>query len=154
MSQAIRPRRWRPRAPGQRVALQAVLTKTADAVRTDFLRTTKTWSSNPSFGIRVPDPMIREIATSHAIYAMLDAGTPRHLIFPRRSRVLHFTTPFQSKTLPQWIGSRGGKRGTSEVWSRGVDHPGTAPRDWALTLAIRYLDLFPTAMQREIKRSL
>lgn len=153
-SQAIIPKRPIINVFAQRQAIGAVLNVAAQDVRDDFKKTTATWEHKVEFTIAVPAEWERTISTSDEIYGMLNAGTPPHLIFPKRSKLLRFNTPFKAKTVPQSITSGPGSVGSQTVFSKGVAHPGTKARDWTITIALKWLDKLPGRMQREIGRAL
>jgi hypothetical protein len=122
----------------QRRAITATLEMVADGIAQDFDKTTATWHDRPSFAVRKRGEFVREISTSHRVYAMLNEGTREHLILPRASKVLRFQTPFRAKTVPRSISSGPGSQGGDTVWSRGVHHPGTEPREWDQTIADKW----------------
>jgi hypothetical protein len=151
MARAIVPRKTIIDVSRHRTAINEVLDKTADDVRKDFLRTVATWEHKVDFVIEVPDAYVRTVSNADTIYVMLNAGTPEHLILPRNGRFLRFNTPFQAKTVPQSISSGPGSIGGQTVYSRGVVHPGTEPRQWASTIAKKWQKEFSARLQRGIK---
>lgn len=153
MARAILPRKAIIDVARHRQAIGDVLDKTAEDIRKDFLKTVATWEHEVTFTIEVPDAYVRTVSTADSIYGMLNAGTPPHLIFPRNKTMLRFNTPFQAKTVPQSISSGPGSVGSQTVFSRGVAHPGTKARDWDLTIALKWLDIFPKRMQQAIRKA-
>lgn len=120
-------------------AIQNTLTNVAKDIAVDFGVVTQTWQHKPRFAIDTPSRYERTIGTDDQVFGMLDAGTKAHVIRPKRARgILRFTTPFQSKTLPNQIMSRAGSKGTTPVVARVVHHPGTAARNWKLTVAKKW----------------
>ena len=139
--------------PAQRARIiQNTLTATAKAIKVDHDVTTQAWRNRPTFTIDTPTQFERTIATDDAVYTMLDKGTKRHDIRPRRGGgILKFTTPFRSKTLPNQIMSRAGSKGTSPAIARVVHHPGTAPRKWAKTIAAKWQQQVGAIFQRALE---
>lgn len=149
-SKAILPKD-RPLVKPMRVIISNTLSAQAKAIKADFGVTTQTWRNRPRFTINAPSPYERQIATDDDIYAMLDAGTKAHTIRPKSARsILRFTTPFQSKTLPNQIMSRGGSNGSAQIVARVVHHPGTAARNWAQTIAAKWQAQIVPIFQRAI----
>lgn len=137
--------------PGQTArVVQNTLTALAKDIKVDFDVTTQTWHNRPKTEIKSPSPYERTVSVDSDIYAMLDVGTKPHMIRPRRARILRFQTPFRAKTVPNQIASRGGSIGANTVFSRGVRHPGTKPRNWAKVIAAKWRKQAPIVMQRAI----
>jgi len=134
----------------QRRAIVATLDTVSDGIKTDFDTTVGTWQHKASFRIAKRGEFVREITTGDAIYSMLNEGTREHLIFPRNSKVLRFTTPFRAKTIPRSISSGPGSKGSTVVWSHGVVHPGTAPREWDQTIAEKWQAMVARLFQQAI----
>lgn len=153
MAKAILPRKAIIDVARHRAAINEVLNVAAHDVRDDFLKTVATWEHEVTFAIEAPDDYVRTVSTADTIYGMLNAGTPEHLIFPRNGGLLRFNTPFQAKTVPQSINSGPGSVGAQTVYSRGVIHPGTKARDWDITIALKWLDIFPKRMQAAIRKT-
>lgn len=137
----------------QAKAVETALDTTAERVQKDFLKTVRTWENPAGFDILVKQHR-RDVVTSDPIYVMLDRGTRAHLILPRRAKYLRFTTPFAPKTTPQTIGSRAGSKGDTVNFRKGVNHPGTEARDWALTIAVKWIDQIGRIFSREIRKAL
>jgi len=153
-SSVIKPSGSFFRVGAQRRAIEGALDAVARDIQEDFDRTTATWEHDVAFPIAKAGEFVRTIGTTDAIYAMLDAGTPEHLIFPRNGKFLKFQTPFRAKTVPQSIMSGPGSVGSQTVYSRGVIHPGTKARAWAATIADTWRDVWPGRLQQAIDGSL
>lgn len=154
-SSVILPKRPVFDAQRQGNVIRNTLTAIAKDIKVDFGVTTQTWSNRPVFIIVSGERFERKITTDSDIYAMLDDGTKAHDIKPRRKRVLRFTGPFRAKTVPNQILSRAGSRGATVIISKnGVRHPGTKPRNWAKTIAVKWRKQAPQIMQRAIAAEL
>lgn len=160
-SQSIKPKRPPFRPDAMRRVVSNTMTAIAKDIKVDYDVTTQTWEHRPDVEITGSGPDERQIKVKSDIYAMLEAGTRPHMIKPKkmvtdkrtgkRRRVrLHFTTPFQSKTLPNRIMSRGGDSGDKDVYARGVRHPGTKPRNWSKVIAAKWRKEAPQVMARAI----
>ncbi len=130
--------------------IQNTLNEQALAVKIDFEVTVQTWGDPASFTVVAPSPFVREIGTGDSIYSMLNAGTKPHAILPKRGKTLRFRGPFQAKTVPNSISSGPGSVGTTEMYRRGVQHPGTEARNWDTVIAKKWRRLFARQMQRAI----
>lgn len=130
-------------------ALTNALNGVALDIQTDMRVTVQTWEHKPSFPIGSPSDYRRIIATDDAVYAYVNDGTRPHRILPK-GKMLRFRTPFQSKTLPNQIMSRGGSVGSAEVFSRGVNHPGTKARQFDITIKQKWDKQFRDIMQRAL----
>lgn len=131
-------------------AITNTLNNTALNIQTDFKVTTQTWRDKPTFVIESPTPYTRIVGTDDGNYTRLNEGTRPHTIAPH-GRVLVFRTPFQSKTLPHSISSRGGGKGTNVVITpKPVHHPGTQAREWDTTIAQKWDKQVGPLFQRAI----
>ena len=130
-------------------ALTNALNGVALDIQVDFKVTTQTWQHKPSFPISSPSDYRRIIATDDEVYGFVNDGTRPHRILPK-GKLLRFRTPFQSKTLPNQIMSRGGSKGTAEVFSRGVNHPGTKARRFDIAIKQKWDRQFRDIVQRAI----
>lgn len=130
-------------------ALENALNGVALAVQVDFKVTVQTWEHKVAFPITIPSYYRRIIATDDEVYGYVNSGTRPHRILPK-GKMLRFRTPFTSKTLPNQIMSRGGSTGSAEVWSRGVNHPGTTARRFDVAIKQKWDRQFGDIMQRAI----
>lgn len=149
-AQVIKPKKPVFNAAQSERVIQNTLTAIAKDIKIDFDVTTQSWKHRPTTQIASPSPYERTIAPDSDIYAMLDVGTKPHMIRPKRGKVLRFMSPFRSKTLPNQIMSRAGSVGSNEVFSRGVRHPGTKPRNWSKVIAAKWREQAPIVVQRAI----
>lgn len=138
--------------PAVQRAVEACLDDLATQVKTDFEATVATWDDPAPFAV-IAKPGLREIFTGQAVYAMLNKGTRQHTITPR-GRALVFQVPYQAKTAPRVIGSRSAGVGGQTVYSREVQHPGTAPREWDQAVAEKYRQIIGPVMQRYLNGAL
>lgn len=150
MSKVIIPKRLPsdPRRMAQVMTNQ--MNGIAQSIKVDFEVTSQTWDNPASFTIEAPRTWVRIISTDDGIYSMLNAGTRPHRILPKSGGVLRFQTPFRAKTRPNSISSGSGSVGSNEVYSRGVNHPGTEARNWDKTIAKKWRRLAGNIMQRAI----
>ena len=88
-------------------------------VKDDLEATTRGWKHDVAFSIHTDRSGVI-VATDDDVWNMLDQGTRRHSIRPRRKRFLRF--------------SAGGRI----VYTKHVNHPGTKPRRWSATIRDRY----------------
>jgi hypothetical protein len=131
-------------------ALTNAMNGVAKDVQVDFKTTTQNWQHAVDFPIESPSDYRRTISTDDAIYGYVNDGTRPHRIAPKGGGVLRFNTPFQAKTVPGQIMSGPGSAGGSEVFSRGVNHPGTKPRNFDKTIKEKWDKQFGTIMQRAL----
>lgn len=143
-----------PKARSLARPMRSIITNTlnaqAKAIKVDFGVTTQTWEHDAPMTISSPSTYTREITVNDPIYAMLNAGTRAHDIKPRRGRLLRFTGPFRSKTVPNEIRSRKGTKGNVTIWSRGVHHPGTKARNWDRVIGKKWRERIGDIFQRAI----
>lgn len=130
-------------------ALINAMNGVAKDIQVDFKVTTQTWKHTVDFPIQQPSAYRRIVATDDEIYGYVNDGTPQHRILPK-GKMLRFNTPFRPKTLPNKIMSGPGSKGTNEVFSRGVNHPGTKPRAFDKAIKDKWDKEFGVIMQRSI----
>jgi hypothetical protein len=119
-------------------------------IKIDFDVTTQGWDEEVEFTTSSPSTWTRRTATSNKIYGYVNDGTRPHRIVPKGGGVLRFNAPFRAKTVPGRIMSGPGSAGGAEVFSRGVNHPGSAPRNFDKTIKEKWDKQFATVMQRAI----
>lgn len=136
--------------------IKGATVETARGMRTDFQKTTRTWKNKPVFVIQitVDGDAQATVYTDNLIYQFVSGGTRPHMIRPKNAKVLRFGVPFLSKTKVRWLSSRNGKRGNTMIYSKGVMHPGTEPRDFDLEIAAKWLPRYEILMERRINNAL
>jgi len=137
-------------AQKQKLAIQNSLRATAEGAKADFMVTTKTWSHQPVFTIRVT-PTYSQVSTRDRVYGWVTYGTESHFIYPRRAKRLVFKGGSSPKTSPGVIRSRQGKSGSGGIiFARVVRHPGTAPRLFHETIKEKWGKQFKIIAQRAV----
>lgn len=129
-------------------AVDRMLDNMADLVEADFRTTTASWDHQPQFVVTRATAK-RIITTGDSIYGMLNVGTKPHTIVAR-GRALVFQVPFKAKTAPRIIGSGGGGKGSQQIYTREVSHPGTEAREWDQAIAEKWQGLIGRYMQDAI----
>lgn len=131
-------------------AVENALDGIAKDMRVDFNVTTQTWQQQPEFTIEKAEGS-RTVGTDNEIYGYVNDGTRPHIIAPKRGKALAFGVGGHPKTRPNVIGSSAGSQGTTFVTTRGiVQHPGTAPRNFAKAIAEKWRKQARTVLQRAI----
>jgi hypothetical protein len=105
----------------------------ADDILLDFELYTATWEHEVKFEEIVavgPKTIEAFVGTDDEIFGYVDQGTRPHVIRPKNAKALHFFPGYVPKTQPGMeVSGKGGYSGDSqEVFSKGVNHPGTEPR--------------------------
>ena len=131
--------------------------RTAKDVKKDFEKTTKTWKKKPVFEIVIaigPKSADFLIGTDDEIYGYVDQGTRPHVILPTKpGGVLAFQSKFSPKTVPNVLGSRSGRSGGNTVFSRGVIHPGTEPRNFSKMIKRIWTPIYKKRIEQAISRA-
>lgn len=122
-------------------ALTRALSETVALAKSDFERTTRTWTRKPTFVVVAPfidgQDLSALAGTDNVIYGYVVKGTRPHAIYPRRAQFLRFRGGYRAKTRIGVIGSRAGGAFGATVYSRGVQHPGTQARKFDMVIAER-----------------
>ncbi len=121
--------------------LKGALDRTGNIIRSDFRKTTRTWTDKPSFRKIGPKTehggLEIDVFANHEVYFYVTRGTKAHIIRPARAPRLRFQTGFRSKTRVRVIGSRAGSRFGPTVFAKQVSHPGSKGREFDKEIAIR-----------------
>lgn len=138
-----------------RAAVIEALQTSAQAAKTDFDATTRTWSEEhkPTFDIIANDSEGKRLIVAtrnEAIYRFVSRGTRVHMIMPRNKKMLAFRTGGAPKTQPNSLSVGSGRRGKGRVFSKGVRHPGIKARRFEELIAKKYETILP----REIRKAL
>ena len=92
---------------------------------------TKDWNPPPTFeAVPVSDGIV--VGTDDQRFEWVDEGTKPHVITPKRAKVLRFNA-----------GGGGGATG-DVVYTKRVNHPGTAPRNYTALVNKQMQDALPT----------
>jgi len=132
-------KRGRPfRDADLRKIVSDALDEEAEYDKRQFGDTVATWSNKPLFTItrKTSEPQTRIIKTDKRrragkIFGHVDKGTRAHIIKPKRARVLTFKIGGAAKTTPSSLKSRSGKKGTTQVFTQMVHHPGVKARNFS-----------------------
>lgn len=139
--------------------LQQMQRKTAPDLQRLFKQTVQGWKDPPVFLQKFTNSP-SEVSTTvwpgqntkgGKIYALVNAGSPRHPIFPRRrGGMLRFYAGYRPSTRPRVLRSGPNARFGDYVGSYGVNHPGFEAREFDSTIAEQYEETFVEDMQDAI----
>lgn len=120
-------------------AVQSTLNGVAKAVKVDYNVTQRTWKNKAEFTIEKTDAETRVVSTDNVIYGYVEKGTKPHIIRPRGRRALTWIgTAYRAKTKPGVIGSSQGGNNNSIVYTKLVQHPGTAARNFTVAIQAKW----------------
>lgn len=130
------------------------LRDTAEAMISDFDKTTRTWKNRPDFQVtRTENGYV--IGTEEIIYAWVDEGTKPHIIRAKNpSGLLTFALGGMPKTTPNVIGSVKGKQGKTWRRKQQVRHPGTKPRNFTKIIFQKWQPKLHTRITNRLKRGM
>lgn len=122
---------------------QATL-KTMKLAQNDYESTQRTWV-HKSQTVLIEDTLrsAYRVTTgiksgkNEKIYGWVDEGTKAHVIMPKRSKYLAFSSGYSAKTRVGIIGSQAGGASGSPVFAAVVHHPGFPGRKFTITIAKR-----------------
>lgn len=116
-----------PSADEYLAAIEKATYKAAGLLLRDLEATVRTWDKKPTFDLTITrdgSDYSVTAGTDNEIYGYVDQGTEAHPIVPKRSKYLKFSSGYRAKTRVGVIGSYNGGSFGSDVFSRGVLHPG------------------------------
>jgi len=125
----------------------------ADAVVEDIEKTTATWQHDVNIVVKERSDGY-SIEVKDDVWQMLDKGTPKHVIRPRRGRFLRFGSGFAPKTRPGFIGSTAGTKASGAVFRRQVNHPGTVARGWSKLIGAKYRAQLQKFISKRIREAM
>lgn len=143
----IKPSRLRVDA--MRLQLLNDMRKVGTGIKADFEKTTATWKTPVKFEEQISlsgGPQV-EIFTLSKIYGYVDQGTRPHVIRPKKAKALRFQSGYKAKTTPGIIGSSAGGPFGDVVFSKAVNHPGNAPRNFSKEIQKIWTPKFKRAME-------
>ena len=120
--------------------LKEAVSISALGAKANFKKTTRTWNTQPRFGIevtRMKDSFSAEIGTNNLIYKWVEEGTRAHPIDAVNAPSLAFNTVFVAKTVPGRLSSRRGRSSGPIARPQHVDHPGTTAREFRVPILKR-----------------
>ena len=148
-----------------RSALEVAVNETAKEQLTLFTGATLKWKNKPKWITRPTPGADRKTSVAYQIvgiadektlkiWGWVDLGTEPHFIFPKKpGGVLAFNIGYSAKTSPVANANVGtGKSSGARVFSRGVFHPGTEPRDFAAYFALQGEETLVRKINDAIKR--
>ncbi len=137
--------------------LISALSKTGDIIQKDFRKTTRTWSTKPTFkktGVKKSsDRLAIEIFADNEIYYYIVRGTREHPVAPVRARALRFRAGYKSKSRVGIIGSRAGGPFGPTRFSKGHMVSGIKARNFDETIAKRRQKTIDGQVRLAINRS-
>lgn len=114
--------------------------KTARLAERDYDSTTRTWDHKVKFEVEVTQNGANyevTAGTHDKIYGFVDAGTKAHIIRPKRSKYLSFSSGYRAKTRVGVIGSQPGGSFGDTVLAQEVHHPGFPGRQFTVRIKQR-----------------
>lgn len=136
---AIKPSKM-PTGEEYAKVMEKAVYKAAGLVLRDLQSTTRTWKHKPLFDVTITQEggnYSVTAGTDDEIYGYVNDGTKPHAIKPKRSRYLRFSSGYKAKTRVGIIGSVNGGSFGSDVFSKGVLHPGFPGRKFTEKIAQR-----------------
>ncbi len=130
--------------------------KTKPALIRLFGRTVDGWDHRPQFVSRRIDTSsqlgikVYPIGPNADQYSLVNQGSPRHVIRPRRARLLRFRPGYKAGTRPKSLSSTHYQRSGDLVTAREVHHPGFEAREFTQTIADEHKSDFEHDMQQAI----
>lgn len=149
---AIKPTRLKEDA--MRLALLNGMRRVATKIKADYEKTVATWEEKPRFESAVSlakGAATLLVDTNSEIYRYVNDGTRPHVIVPKRARALRFQGTYTAKTIPGTIEARSGGSSGSDVFARGVLHPGTKPRHFDKLIAAKWQRAFKAEMEKVMR---
>lgn len=154
----LKPQRLKEKE--MRLELLNGLRKAAKATEKDYRETVAGWKHEVKFETVIALGKTKAeflVGTDDAIYRYVDEGTRPHIIRPVKAKALHFFGGGRAKTTPGILRSGAGSRGGSEVFSQGVQHPGTKARKFSELINKKqeknFRDIMHEAMRNARKKS-
>jgi hypothetical protein len=121
--------------------LERAIDDTTAIVDANFKATVESWKHKPKFirrrATRKGRGIEGDVLVRDEIYGYVTGGTRKHVIRPKRARLLAFRGGYRAKTRRRVIGShRGGAYGSLR-FAKQVIHPGTEAREFQQEIAAR-----------------
>lgn len=122
----------------------------------DFEKTVASWDHEVEFKTTTtvtPSQVSATVKTSDPIYRYVDQGTKKHIIRPRKARMLRFQSKYKAKTEPHVISSHAGGPSGKEVFATVVHHPGTDARYFARDIQAKWQPKMKKQIEQAIARA-
>lgn len=129
-----------PKGEDYAKAMEKATYKAAGLVLRDLQSTVRTWKHKPTFDVTITQNNGNysvTAGTDDEIYGYVNDGTKPHVIKPKRSKYLRFSSGYKAKTRVGIIGSQDGGSFGNDVFSKGVYHPGFVGRKFTEKIAKR-----------------
>lgn len=144
-----------------RQQMELAINQTLQLIDSDLQKTIRTWNTEVVFVVRKAslqgDTLSGSVSTSNLVYKYVSLGTKPHVIKPKNGKVLRFKSMYKPKTKANVIGSHAGGASGDDVFSKGVQHPGTEARNFHKEIAkrrqVNINNLMTAAIMRAIKAS-
>lgn len=150
----IKPARLKEKE--MRLELLNELRKVAKDIRKDFEKTTSTWKHKPKFeeviSLAGGGPSVL-VGTDDEIYRYVNEGTKKHIIKPKKAKILRFPGTYSAKTRPGVIGSSAGGPSGDDVFAHAVMHPGTKARNFEKAISDKWDKTYKRRMEEAMKRA-
>lgn len=150
--QAIKPGKL-PSGADYEKAFQQGAQRGAALVLRDLEVTVRTWTHKPAFDVTITQSKgdySVTAGTDSDIYGFVDSGTKAHVIRPKRSKYLRFSSGYRAKTRVGIIGSQQGGAFGSDQFAAQVFHPGFPGRNFTKNIARRR----QVSIQQEVSQAI
>ena len=131
--------------------------KTAMELKSLFRTTVFGWSNKPSFRQKFTEHATEMSEAVYAYgrnagqYALVNEGSPPHLISAVNTKFLRFRPGYRASTTPGFLVSRRNYRSGAYVYRKYVNHPGFEGRKFDELIAEEYYGTFYNDMADAIK---
>lgn len=137
-------------------ALIRALDKTSNQLVAEFKKTTRTWLTVVEFyatkRVEASGMLYISIGTNSNIYRYVAEGTKPHVIRPKKSRALAYSSGYRPKTRVGRISGNAGGAFGDTVFSKEVQHPGTQGRRFAQLIASKHRNLLQKNVNDELRK--
>jgi len=122
----------------------------------EYQKTTEHWKHKVAFSGQLTERGIAtkiEVGYNDEVYGYVDEGTRPHVIRPKSAGgVLAFPSSSAPKTRPGSLKSTAGTRGSVDVFTRKVNHPGTKAREFSKQIKSKMEPILESDMQAAMGR--
>lgn len=132
--------------------------KTAPALEKYFKGTVDGWEKKPDFSKRFDfttsrlSTLVFASGSGSDIYALVNAGSPPHIIRAKRVRLLRFQSGYTPSTSPRMLRSKAKSRHGPFVMGPIAHHPGFKAREFDDAISEVYRPTFERDVQEAIDR--